>query len=107
MSAVRADRSSTRSPTRWLPRRPPPVRMAALAREAVAARGRFLVAVSGGHSPWRMLEALAAEDVPWRDVQIFQIDERVAPAGDPDRNATHIRESLLARARRSARTRCI
>ena len=54
------------------------VRMAALAREAVAARGRFLVAVSGGHSPWHMLEALAAEDVPWRDVHIFQIDERVA-----------------------------
>ena len=73
-------------------------RMAILAREAVAARGRFLVAVSGGHSPWRMLEALAAEDVPWRGVQIFQIDERVAPAGDPDRNATHIGESLLVRA---------
>jgi 6-phosphogluconolactonase len=73
-------------------------RMAALAREAVAARGRFLVAVSGGHSPWRMLEALAAEDVPWRGVQLFQIDERVAPAGDPDRNATHIGESLLSRA---------
>ncbi len=74
------------------------VRMAALAREAVAAHGLFRVAVSGGHSPWHMLEALAAEDVPWRDVQIFQIDERVAPAGDPDRNASHIRESLLARA---------
>jgi 6-phosphogluconolactonase len=73
-------------------------RMAALAREAVAARGRFLVAVSGGHSPWNMLEALAAEDVPWRGVEILQVDERVAPAGDPDRNATHIAESLLARA---------
>ena len=35
--------------------------------------------------------------MPWPGVEIFQIDERVAPAGDPDRNATHIRESLLAR----------
>jgi len=73
-------------------------RMAELAREAVAARGRFTVALSGGHSPWRMLEALAGLDVPWTGVHVFQIDERVAPAGDPDRNATHIAESLLGRA---------
>ncbi len=73
-------------------------RMAELARAAVAARGRFTVALSGGHSPWRMLEALAALDVPWSGVHVFQVDERVAPAGDPDRNATHIGESLLSRA---------
>lgn len=73
-------------------------RMAELAREAVAARGRFTVALSGGHSPWHMLEALTALDVPWPSVHVFQVDERVAPAGDPDRNATHIGESLLARA---------
>ena len=74
------------------------LRMAALAVEAVQARGRFTVALSGGHSPWRMLEALAALDVPWSGVHVFQVDERVAPAGDPDRNATHIAESLLSRA---------
>jgi len=73
-------------------------RMAELAREAAAARGRFTVALSGGHSPWRMLEALAGLDVPWPRVHVFQVDERVAPAGDPDRNATHIADSLLARA---------
>src|SRR6187401_990080 len=73
-------------------------RMAALAVEAVQARGRFTVALSGGDSPWRMLEALAALDVPWSGVHVFQVDERVAPAGDPDRNATHIAESLLSRA---------
>jgi 6-phosphogluconolactonase len=65
------------------------------AREAVAARGRFALAVSGGRTPWLMLRALAAEDVPWREVQVFQVDERVAPAGDPDRNLTRLRESLL------------
>jgi 6-phosphogluconolactonase len=73
-------------------------RIAALAREAAAARGRFVVAVSGGRSPWQMLEALAAEEVPWAAMHLFQVDERVAPAGDPDRNATHIEASLLARA---------
>jgi 6-phosphogluconolactonase len=67
------------------------------AREAVAARGRFTLAVSGGKTPGRMLRALAAENVPWREVQVFQVDERVAPAGDPDRNLTLLRESLLGR----------
>jgi 6-phosphogluconolactonase len=65
------------------------------ARAAIAARGRFTIAVSGGRSPWIMLRALATEDLPWDRVHIFQVDERVAPAGDPDRNLTHLRESLL------------
>lgn len=68
------------------------------ARAAVDARGRFVMAVSGGSTPWQMLRALAGELVPWDAVQIVQIDERVAPAGDPDRNLTHLRESLLSRA---------
>jgi 6-phosphogluconolactonase len=68
------------------------------ARTAVAARGRFIMAVSGGHTPWQMLRALAGEEVPWEDVHIVQVDERVAPAGDPDRNFTHLRESLLEHA---------
>ena len=65
------------------------------ARKAVAARGRFVMAVSGGHTPWVMLRALATADVPWPKVHIVQVDERVAPAGHPDRNLTHLRESLL------------
>src|SRR5246127_468239 len=65
------------------------------ARKAVAARGRFVFAVSGGHTPWVMLRALATADVPWPKVHIVQVDERVAPAGHPDRNLTHLRESLL------------
>jgi 6-phosphogluconolactonase len=72
--------------------------VAAEARAAVASRGRFALAVSGGRTPWQMLEALAGEEVPWNAVQLFQVDERVAPAGDPDRNLTHIAQSLLARA---------
>jgi 6-phosphogluconolactonase len=65
------------------------------ARAAVASRGRFTLAVSGGHTPWVMLSALVDEDVPWEHVHLLQVDERVAPAGDADRNLTHLRESLL------------
>lgn len=72
--------------------------IAADARAAVAARGRFAMAVSGGQTPWVMLRALAGEDVPWKGVHVFQVDERIAPAGDPDRNLTHLRESLLSHA---------
>jgi len=72
--------------------------IAAEARAAVAARGRFVVAVSGGRTPWLMLRALAGEEVPWEDVHVAQVDERVAPAGHPDRNLTHLRESLLENA---------
>src|SRR5262249_44053889 len=65
------------------------------ARAAVAARGRFVMAVSGGHTPWQMLRVLANEAVPWQSVHVVQVDERIAPVGDPDRNLTHLRESLL------------
>jgi 6-phosphogluconolactonase len=69
--------------------------IAAESRAAVEARGRFILAVSGGHTPWLMLRALAGEEVPWALIHIIQVDERVAPAGHPDRNLTHIRQSLL------------
>src|SRR5499427_1424319 len=72
--------------------------IAAEARKAVAARGRFVMAVSGGHTPWVMLRALAEENVPWASVHVFQVDERVAPEGHADRNLTHLRESLLEHA---------
>ena len=68
------------------------------ARFAVAARGGFVMAVSGGRTPWIMLRELANQDVPWNDVHVVQVDERVAPAGHSDRNLTHIRESLLEHA---------
>jgi 6-phosphogluconolactonase len=70
--------------------------VAAAGRTAIAERGRFAVAVSGGNTPWLMLGALAAEQVPWESVHVFQVDERVAPPGHPDRNLTHLRECLLA-----------
>ena len=69
--------------------------IAAEARAAGAARGSFVMAVSGGHTPWVMLRALAGEQLPWESVHVVQVDERVAPAGHPDRNLTHLRASLL------------
>jgi 6-phosphogluconolactonase len=68
------------------------------ARTAVAVRGKFVMAVSGGKTPWIMLRDLAQEDFPWNAIHVVQVDERVAPPGDPDRNLTHLRESLLAHA---------
>lgn len=64
------------------------------ARTSVADHGGFTFAVSGGKTPWAMFAELAHHVVPWSAVQIFQVDERVAPAGDPDRNLTHLRQSL-------------
>ncbi|HTN43195.1 MAG TPA: 6-phosphogluconolactonase [Nitrospiria bacterium] len=69
--------------------------IAAEARAAAAARGRFIVAMSGGRTPWAMLRALASEDLPWDEIHVVQVDERVVPEGHPDRNLTRLRESLL------------
>src|SRR5882724_3087297 len=71
--------------------------IAAEANAAVAARRRFVKAVSGGRTPWIMLRALADEELPWEHVHVVQVDERVAPAGHADRNLTHLQESLLGR----------
>jgi 6-phosphogluconolactonase len=72
--------------------------IAAEARAAVTDHGSFVMAVSGGHTPWIMLRELAKEDVPWNAIRVAQVDERIAPAGDPDRNLTHLRETLLSNA---------
>ncbi|MBU6221889.1 MAG: 6-phosphogluconolactonase [Planctomycetes bacterium] len=73
-------------------------RIAEAARRAAGSRGRFLMAVSGGKTPWAMLKDLASEDVPWAAVHVFQVDERFAADGDPDRNLTHLHASLLGNA---------
>ena len=60
---------------------------------AIDAHGRFTLAVSGGHTPWAMFAELPGT-LAWDSVTIFQVDERVAPDGDPDRNLTHLLASL-------------
>jgi len=65
-------------------------------RSSVAARGRCSVALSGGRTPWLMLRALHDHEVLWQQVEIFQVDERVASADSPERNLLHLRESLAS-----------
>ncbi len=73
--------------------------IAAAAREAVAERGGCAIAVSGGTTPLPMFAALADQDVPWDELGIWQVDERIAPRGHEDRNLTHLLASLPRRAR--------
>jgi 6-phosphogluconolactonase len=68
------------------------------ARIAIANRGAFTFAVSGGHTPEAMFLALAGREFSWEHATIFQVDERVAPAGSADRNLTLLHESLPASA---------
>jgi 6-phosphogluconolactonase len=69
--------------------------IAAAGREAVAARGEFSLALSGGKTPWRMIALLGdVEAMPWEQTRIFQVDERVAPPGDEARNLTHLIQML-------------
>jgi 6-phosphogluconolactonase len=60
------------------------------ARAAAGERGSFAVAVSGGSTPWAMFGQLEEHELPWQRTQLFQVDERVAPPGSPDRNLTHL-----------------
>lgn len=71
--------------------------VARLAREAVTERGRCALAFSGGTTPLRAFRALAGEDVPWDRVHLLQVDERVAPSGDPERNYYQLKEALIER----------
>lgn len=65
------------------------------AQDSVRARGRFAFALSGGRTPWLMLEVLSGLELPWTCCHLFQADERVAPVGDEARNLTRIERGLL------------
>src|SRR5258708_25682754 len=62
---------------------------------ACAQRGRCLLALSGGRTPWRMLRDLRRLRVHWHDLQVFQVDERVVPENDERRNARQIADLLV------------
>jgi 6-phosphogluconolactonase len=77
--------------------------IAEAAREAVSERGSCALAVSGGHDPWPMFSQLEDLEMDWAKTEIFQVDERVAPAGSDQRNLTHLIESLSIGAQGSIR----
>ncbi len=67
------------------------------ARDALGSSS-FTIALSGGRSPWKMLDLLDPDALGEPGTAIFQVDERIAPEGDPDRNLTHLDENLSASA---------
>ncbi|AMR27786.1 6-phosphogluconolactonase [Hymenobacter psoromatis] len=71
----------------------------AAAGRAVAARGRFAVALSGGSSPKKLYELLASpayhEQVAWEQVYFFFGDERNVPQNSPDSNYLMAKTTLL------------
>jgi 6-phosphogluconolactonase len=68
--------------------------IAEAARSAVAERDRFAMGASGGRDPWPMYSQVEDHDLPWDRTEIFQVDERVAPAGSEERNLTHLIAAL-------------
>jgi 6-phosphogluconolactonase len=68
--------------------------IADLIREKITQKGFFTMAISGGRTPWEMIKILAKQDLPWEKVYLFQVDERIAPDGNPDRNLTQLFNAL-------------
>jgi 6-phosphogluconolactonase len=77
--------------------------IAGTGRAAIGERGRFELGVSGGKDPWPMFSQLEDEELDWSKTEIFQVDERIAPAGSDERNLTHLVESLSIGAQGSIR----
>ena len=73
--------------------------LASALQTAARARGEATLALSGGRTPWRMLEAVGPNDLPWSQLRVFQVDERAVPVEDERRNGRRIRECLIGAAR--------
>lgn len=72
----------------------------ALANQAIAARGKFSVALSGGSTPKAMFALLASgsiPNIPWDKIFFFWSDERHVPPDDPESNFRMANEAMLSR----------
>jgi 6-phosphogluconolactonase len=69
--------------------------VAAACRRAVTERGRAVIALSGGETPWKMIRALCSISLPWERIHVAQVDERLVPRGDPRRNLARLEEILV------------
>lgn len=78
---IRVVEAPSQAAAKWIARR---------LRDAVRRRGSAAFAVSGGSTAPPMFEALYSHDVPWEQTTIWQVDERIAPNGDRDRNAEQL-----------------
>ena len=72
-------------------------------RQALAARGRAGLCVSGGKSPVALFEALRVRELPWSKLTVSLVDERCVPPDHPDSNACLVRQHLLQGAAAQAR----
>jgi 6-phosphogluconolactonase len=72
-------------------------------RSSIDEKARCALGVSGGHDPWPMFSQLEDDGLDWTRIEIYQVDERVAPAGSEERNLTHLIESLSIGAQGSIR----
>lgn len=63
--------------------------------QACALRGRAVLAVSGGETPWLMLAGFARQTLPWRTIYLTQVDERIARGDDPRRNLARLRQVMV------------
>ena len=72
-----------------------------VAREAIAKRGKFTFALSGGTTPGRMYALLTSEpyrsQIDWSAVHFFWSDERCVPPTDPQSNYHLAQEALLSK----------
>ncbi len=67
---------------------------------AVRARGRALLAVSGGSTPRPLYERLGGDAAPkslWEHTELYWADERYVPRSSPDSNFRLVADSLLVR----------
>ena len=69
----------------------------------MAERGSFAMGASGGRDPWEMYSQLEDQQMDWTRTAIFQVDERIAPAGSDGRNLTHLIAALSIGAQGSIR----
>jgi 6-phosphogluconolactonase len=72
------------------------------ARESIARRGRFCIALSGGSTPGRLYALMATrpterESLPWERIQVFWGDERAVPPDDPQSNFRSANEVFLSK----------
>ncbi|MBE0681513.1 MAG: 6-phosphogluconolactonase [Anaerolineales bacterium] len=66
-----------------------------VAQKAIADRGRFLVALSGGSTPMKLYERLAGNKLDWTSVHFFWGDERCVPADDPGNSYGQTKQVLF------------
>ena len=75
-------------------------RFAELARDAIAERGLFRVALSGGNTPNRVYSLLASDEfktrIEWSKVHLFFGDERCVPPDDSESNYRMVLETLIS-----------